>query len=210
LSQWDAVRFPRIKLDELELIPAGRSGVDFKMIIKTQKACSHHTVSVGYPHPSNPWELPLYAEETLETRPKAHHVIGRGVVNMRSVVDSILPAGLPVIQKLTTKNQPDPSSEFVAFGPQFAQVFTSGRITLTEETFSFFQPVTYSELDHEDFLLAAPVGVTGSGIIIGNRTDRYSLTFPSFDTIDERLERIAVMRKVDEYIEGLDDDYSEM
>ena len=211
MSRWDQNRFPRIKIaDELELIPAGRSGIDFKMIIKTPEVGSHHTVSVGYPQPSNPWKLPFYVEKTLETWPKAHHIIGRGKVNMQSLVNSIVPAGIPVIQKLTPSTEPCPSSKFISFGPQFVQVFTSGQITLTEEMLSLFQPVPYRDLSRENFILAAPVGVTGSGVVIGTRTDRYSMTFPSLDMIDERIERAAVVRKVDEYIESLDDDYTEM
>jgi hypothetical protein len=33
------------------------------------------------------------------------------------------------------------------------------------------------------------------------------MTFPSFDTLEDRIERAATLRKVDEYIEELDEDY---
>jgi hypothetical protein len=202
--------FPRIRIgDQLLLIPAGRSGVDFKLVMKTPEPDYHYTISVSYPSVSTPWQLPIYAEKTLETHPKAHHVIGRGTVNLERVVESIIPSALPTIRKLGPEKGAESGSEFIVFTPQLVEWFGSGEITLDERTLGLFQPVSYTELRKNDFALGMPVGVTGSGLIIHTVNTDYSMTFPSFDTLEERIERAATLRKVDEYIDALDEDESD-
>jgi hypothetical protein len=164
-STWGS--FPRVKIgDQFMLIPAGRSGVDFKLIMKTPEPDYHYTISVSYPSASIPWQLPIYAEKTLETHPKAHHVIGRGTVNLQKMVESIIPAALPTIRTLGPGMGAESGSEFIAFTPQLVEWFGSGEITIDERTLSLFQPVSYTELRKTDFALGMPVGVTGSGLVI--------------------------------------------
>jgi len=191
------------------LIPAGRSGVDFKLILKTPEPGCHYTISVSYPSTSNPWRLPVYAEKTLETRPKAHNVIGRGEINLHTIVETFVPAALPVIKKLGPENTLTSGSEFLVFTPELMGWFGSGQITINEHTLELLRPVSYSELRKNDFAIGMPVGVTGSGIMLHTGNTDYSMAFPSFDTIEERIERAATLRKVDEYIEGLDEDETE-
>jgi hypothetical protein len=207
-SPWGS--FPRIKIgDQFMLIPAGRSGVDFKLILKTQEPGYHYTISVSYPSTSNPWQLPIYAEKTLETRPKAHNIIGRGEVNLQRVVEAVVPAALPVVKKLGPENTPTSGSEFLVFTPELMGWFGTGQITINEQSLELFQPVSYSEMKRNEFAIGMPVGVTGSGIVLHTASSDYSMTFPSFDTLEERIERAATLRKVDEYIEGLDEEETE-
>jgi hypothetical protein len=204
-------KFPRIRIgDEFMLIPAGRSGVDFKLILKTPEPGFHYTIGVSYPSVSNPWQLPIYAEKTLETYPKAHNVIGRGEVNLQKAVESVIPAALPVVKKIDPKNAPAIGSEFLVLTPQLMGWFGSGQITVNERTLGLLQPVSYAEMKRNDFAIGKPVGVTGSGIVLHTASSDYSITFPPFDTLEERIGRAATLRKVNEYIEALGEDETEI
>jgi len=204
-SPWGS--FPRIKFgDQFMLIPAGRSGVDFKIVIKTPEPGYHYTVSVAYPSVSNPWQLPIYAEKTLETTPKAHNIIGRGSVNLQKMVESVVPAAFPVVSKVNPETFSHSGEEFIVFTPETIRGFGKGEITLDEQTLGLFQPVSYNDLMSNSFAIGMPIGVTGSGILLHTTAADYSMTFPSFDTIEEKIERAATLRKVDEYIEARDED----
>ncbi len=151
-------------------------------------------------------QVPVYVEKTLETRPKAHNVLGRGTIDFQGLVNSLIPAALPTLRKLGPGTRVPPGSEFISFTPELVRWFGSGEITINDDTIAAFQPVSYSELVRNDFALGMPVGVTESGLVIHTPKDGYSLTFPPLETLEERIERAATLRKVDEMIEGLDDD----
>ena len=90
--------------------------------------------------------------------------------------------------------------------PQLIGWFGSGQISINEETISALQPVSYSELRDSDFAIGIPVGVTGSGIVVHAPGIDLSMTFPGIETLEKRIERAAVLRKVDEVIDPLNDD----
>src|SRR5712692_1547480 len=51
---------PRIYLGDFFMVPAGREGVDFKLVMGTSGSIYHNIVSVGYPKRDDPYTLPIY------------------------------------------------------------------------------------------------------------------------------------------------------
>lgn len=79
--------------------------------------------------------------------------------------------------------------------------FTSSQITFDENAINRFLPVSYSELRKNDSAIGMQVGLTESSLVIRTKNGDYSMTFPSIDTLEERIERSATLRKVDEMLD---------
>lgn len=131
---------------------------------------------------------------------------GKGSINLQDVVSSVVGAGLPTIQVHRPGEARLSGSEFIALTPQLVEWFSSGEINIDETTLNRFHPVSYSELTKYDFAIRMPVGVTGSGLVFCTPKAEISVTFPPIDTLEERLERAAIFRKVNEFIEPFSDD----
>ena len=203
-------RFPGIRIPGvLELIQAGHPGYDFKMIVNTFDPDFHHTISIGIPT-SGSTSLPIYVEKTLHTTPKAHNVFGRGLLDVPKLAGSLFPAAIPTVTQFNLRDSAYQDSQWAVFTPEMLQAISSGPLTLDSSTLASFQPVSTSQVLRSDFSFAASVfNTTGSGLVIHSNSGDFGINFPPFDTIDERIERAATMKEVDEYFEGYDEDYTD-
>jgi hypothetical protein len=204
-TPFGGIRIPGV----LEMIPGGQPGYDYKMILNTYDPRFHHTISIGA-FTSGTTSLPIYVEKTLHTTPKAHNVFGRGSLDIPKLVSSLFPAAIPTVTQINLQDNAYRDGEWIVFTPEMLQTFSSGPLTFDNRILATFQPVPTSQVVNSDFGIAASVfNTTGSGIVVHSKRGDFGINFPPFDTIDERIERAATIRKVDEYIEGYDEDYTD-
>jgi len=189
--------------DRFLLAPAGRKGRDMKMVMVVGEPNYHFTTSIGLPTESNNWQVPIYVEKTLETRPKMHMVMGRGTADFGALAESVRRAGPPTFRKIRATERPE--GQFVAFTPELYDWFSAPEVNFTEETIARFQPVSYNQLARGDFALGMPV-TSRSGLLIHTPVSDYSLTIPPLNALKRRVEKFTSFETTEEYIEPDEDE----
>ncbi len=190
----------------VKMIPGGRTGVDYKMVISTYEPHYHYTARIGWPSFPGNLSVPIYFEKTLESLPKAHRVFAEGTIDFGSLISG-MSTFMPEIRVLPPESLTSTGGEFIVFNPSLLSTFTSGEVVIDDRLFEMMQPVEAKKVWKEDFAFAAPVNSTGSGAIIHTPKLDISITFPPLETIEERIERSATISKVDRIIEPDEEEF---
>jgi hypothetical protein len=171
------------------------------MILTTGEPNVHYTMSMDRPRFPDATQVDVYVEKTLESHPKAHNILGRGTINFGKMVSDMAPLVRPEIKIIDLDGEDD--DRYVVFTPEMLEASTTRGVTIDEGFVRSLRPTSLQAVRSSEFAFAAPV-VTGSGLVIHTSQNDYSMTFPAIRTLEERIERAAVLRKVNEFIDPHD------